>query len=69
MSPRLFLGYFVALAACATVAFASAWTGDADAQGPAPQESAASVHSLTLPDTSMRRNLALRKHCQLALAQ
>ena len=64
-----FLGYFVALAACSTIAFASSWT-----DSPAPQEASDTEQTLAImpssyPPMHLRGRKTLPKRVQVALAE
>ncbi len=68
MPVRLFLGYFVALAVCATFAFASFGSGDADAPDSLASEQAVPWQPLPASAFYVHPPKVLPKHLQYAQA-
>ena len=68
MPARLFLGYFVALAACATIAFASEIDGSGT-PGSLASERPASWQPLPASAFSVHPHKLLFKHVQVAQAE
>ena len=70
MSARRFIGYFIALSACSTLAFASSLLGPAPAQ---EAEDRFATESSLLPPAYFAAHFHLRKHLpkhlQVALAE
>jgi hypothetical protein len=69
MSVRRFIGYFIALSACSTIAFASSLLDHAPAEELQSQETSSLMPLLPNPATYLSPHKSVPKHSQVALAQ